>query len=214
MAALNPVIRTLGRVRKDLVAQRVKFALVGGLAVSARGHSRYTGDVDIAVAVGSDKETERLISALIGGGYHVHSLLEHETTLRLATIRLDGPLPATPIVIVDLLFASCGIEPEIVMAADTLEIARGLRMPVARSVHLIAMKVLSQSSARMQDQIDLMNLIRDLSEDELEDAREALRLMTERGFNRDRDLLASLEEFIHRVRSYVDETGLRERRVD
>lgn len=211
MAALNPVIRTLHRVQRDLVRQKVKFALVGGLAVSARGHSRYTADIDIAVAVSSDNESERIVAALLGRGYRVQTLIEQEAVGRLATVRLEGPLPAAPVVIVDLLFASCGIEPEIVSGAETVEIGRGLRMPVARTGHLIAMKVLSETPVRLKDQTDLMNFIKDMSDDELADARAALALMTERGFNRDRDLLASLEEFIHRVRSYVDNTGLRER---
>ena len=133
MAALNPVIRTLHRVQTDLVRQKVKFALVGGLAVSARGHSRYTADIDIAVAVSSDKESERIVAALLGRGYQVQTLIEQEAVGRLATVRLEGPLPTAPVVIVDLLFASCGIESEIVSGAETVEIGRGLRMPVART---------------------------------------------------------------------------------
>jgi len=45
-------------------------------------------------------------------------------------------------IIVDLLFASSGIEPEITAAAEVLTVARGLRMPVARTGHLIALKLL------------------------------------------------------------------------
>ena len=214
MATLNPVFRSLRRVHKDLVTQKAKFALVGGLAVSARGHSRYTADVDIAVAVSSDAESEYLVAALICGGYHVRTLLEQDATGRLATVRLIGPVQTTPEVIVDLLFASCGIEREIVAKADTLEVSRGVRVPVASLGHLIAMKVLSESSARLQDQTDLIKLIENAADSELEHARYALLLITERGFNRDRDLLASLEEFITRVRTQVEDPWLRERRLE
>lgn len=42
----------------------------------------------------------------------------------------------------DLLFASSGIEHEIVAAADPLEVLPDLTVPVARTGHLIALKPL------------------------------------------------------------------------
>ena len=44
----------------ELRANGVGFALVGGLAVSVRTEPRFTRDVDVAVAVGSDSEAESL----------------------------------------------------------------------------------------------------------------------------------------------------------
>jgi hypothetical protein len=40
------------------------FALIGGLAVRARGEPRYTRDVDLAVSVDDDEEAERPLYAL------------------------------------------------------------------------------------------------------------------------------------------------------
>jgi hypothetical protein len=51
-------------------------------------------------------------------------------------------------IVLDLLFASSGIEPEIVMASEVLEILPGLELPVARTSHLIALKVLSRDDVR------------------------------------------------------------------
>lgn len=62
--------------------------------------------------------------------------MQQEATGRLATARLvapDGPDG----VMVDLLLASSGVEPEIVAAAERLEILPGLVVPVATAGHLV-----------------------------------------------------------------------------
>ena len=47
------------------------WALVGGLAVSARAEPRFTRDVDFAVALKSDREAEVLILAVQARGYRI-----------------------------------------------------------------------------------------------------------------------------------------------
>ena len=76
------------------------------------------------------------------GGTREHRWLAHGFLVltRLATAGLRSRVPGG--IIVDLLFASSGIEPEITAAAEVLTVARGLRMPVARTGHLIALKLL------------------------------------------------------------------------
>jgi uncharacterized membrane-anchored protein len=54
----------LRQIQIDLTEVRVSFALVGGLAVSARTEPRFTRDADLAVALASDAEAEALIHAL------------------------------------------------------------------------------------------------------------------------------------------------------
>jgi hypothetical protein len=107
---------------------------VGGFAVSARVEPRFTRDVDVAVMVDGDESAERLVRSLIADGYTVFSSLEHDSG-RLATVRMTRALDGNDVV-VDLLFASSGIEPEIAQAAEVLEIASGLRLPVATVGHL------------------------------------------------------------------------------
>ena len=55
---MTPLQFAVRCVLDDLATQRL--ALVGGLAVSARAEPRFTRDVDLAVAVVSDDEAERL----------------------------------------------------------------------------------------------------------------------------------------------------------
>jgi hypothetical protein len=94
---------------------------------------------------------------------------------------------------VDLLFASSGIEPEIVAAADRIEALPGLDLPVARIGHLIALKVLSRDDRlRPQDRVDLAALLARADAEAFGQAREALALVTRRGYQRERDLPAAL----------------------
>lgn len=184
-----PLAVALRRACEDLAAVGVSFALVGGLAVSARAEPRLTRDVDFAVRVEDDSAAEHLVRALAARGYRVGALVEHEAAKRLATIRLrtpDGRL------VVDLLVASCGIEDEIVRAAQRLEILPGLRVPVARTGHLIAMKLLAMDDRqRPQDYDDVLALLAVASAGERRRVGVAVAEIAARGFARRRDLPAA-----------------------
>ena len=119
-----------------------RYALVGGLAVSTRAEPRLTRDADLAVSVASDAEAERLVLELQAAGYRVIAVVEQEATGRLAAARLTTSAVDRAIV-TDLLFASCGIEPEIVERADLVEVLPGVTLPVASVAHLLAMKLLA-----------------------------------------------------------------------
>ena len=71
MTAVHAVLR---RVAAELSRTGCPFALVGGLAVSARTEPRFTRDVDLAVAVASDTEAEALIHRLRTAGYRGRDL--------------------------------------------------------------------------------------------------------------------------------------------
>ena len=80
--------------------------------------------------------------------------------------------------VVDLLFASSGIEPEVVAAADRIEVVPGFTVPVARLGHLIALKVLARDDrTRPQDRVDLAALLTQADAAALGEAREALTLV-------------------------------------
>jgi predicted nucleotidyltransferase len=169
--------------------------LVGGFAVSARAQPRFTRDIDIAVAVADDTGAEALVRDLLPNGYAVFATVEHVNG-RLATVRLKRHINGIDIV-VDLLFASSGIEPEIVQAAETIEISSGLRLPVATTGHLIALKLLARDDeSRPQDLADLRALYGAATESDLAVADAAVRLIMHRGFNRDRDLISALSELL------------------
>lgn len=184
--------QTLRQILQDLGTIKARCALVGGLAVSARTEPRFTRDVDLAVAVASDAEAEQLVLRLQERGYRTLAVLEQQATGRLATVRLVPPRDAAAHAIVDLLFASSGIEPDLVAGAQSLEVAPGLHVPVARRGHLVAMKLLSRSDRRPMDSVDLRELLRRIDQPELNLAREAAALIVERGFHRGRDLPAEL----------------------
>jgi len=182
----------LREVTDHLTRAGVRFALIGGLAVSARTEPRFTRDADLAVAVRSDVEAEAIIRDLRRHHYEVDTVVEQAAAGRLATVRLRRQTGAHAPVL-DLLFASSGIEPEIVQAAEILEILPDLRIPVAGIGHLIALKVLSRDDdERPQDIVDLRALLKVATPSDCDRAREALRLITSRGFHRSRDLLVAL----------------------
>ena len=55
----------LGEALADLTAELslvgARFAVVGGLAASARGEARFTRDIDIVVAVSTDEQAEAVV---------------------------------------------------------------------------------------------------------------------------------------------------------
>ena len=187
------------KVLRDLRELGYGCALVGGLAVGVRARPRTTLDVDFAVSVESDAEAEGVVHELQRRGYQLYDVLEQTVAGRLATARFRMDREDIRAGSVDLLFASSGIEPEIVVAAaaEDVEILPNLRLPVARRGHLLALKVLShEEQRRPQDRVDIMALLGVAEEEDLRVAREAVALITSRNFHRDKDLLAELELFV------------------
>lgn len=190
----------LGQILLDLQALGAPHALVGGHAVSARVEPRFTRDLDFAVAVANDSVAESLVHALVGRGYRLTAIVEQETTGRLATVRLEHM--HTPGVLVDLLFATAGIEPDVVAAATTLQLAMGRTAPVASTGHLLALKLLSVDEVRRpQDVADLVGLLGVATAEDLQTAKTAVAAIMQRGANRGRDLPAMLAELLNRHRS-------------
>ena len=198
MSRLETALRSIA---SELDRLGRSWAVVGGLAVSARTEPRFTRDIDLALAVANDADAEALLRTLVASGYRVLASLEQEAVGRLATVRLEAPGEGPSGVVVDLLFASSGVEPEVVRAADRLEVFPGLPLRVARGGHLLALKVLSNSPTRPQDPVDIAALLREGTPADLQEARQLAALIAARGFNRGRDLPALLDE--HQKRAGV-----------
>jgi hypothetical protein len=146
--------------------------------------------VDVAVATTDDAEAEQLVNQMLGKGYRLALAVEQRAGGRLATARLATKAG----LFVDLLFASSGIESEIVAAADTVAVLPRLRVPVATTGHLLAMKILARDDReRPQDADDIRELVAVASPADLEQARAALKLIARRGFNRQKSLLKELD---------------------
>lgn len=192
---MNRLRATIERAFVDLSGFSNPWAVVGGLAVSAYVEPRTTRDLDVVVAVSGDAEAEQLVWSLLRLGYSVATAVEHTGRGRLATMRLQPPMKGAAIV--DLLFASSGIEAEIAASATRLEILPGLVAPVASVGHLIAMKVLARDDRRRpQDWDDLRGLVGVASREDLSEARAALMLIGGRGYARDRSLIADFEALL------------------
>jgi predicted nucleotidyltransferase len=195
--SMTETFRALAAACRAMQQQGRPFALVGGLAVSVRAEARFTRDVDLAVVAVDDADAESLIFAMSQAGYQTVATVEHEVHQRLATVRLrshDG-IP------VDLLFASSGIEREIVERAERITVPDVGPVRVARAEELLAMKLLSMSPRRLQDRLDAQNLIQFHPGISLDDVRDNLRRITARGYHRNRDLLALLDELLHGLAS-------------
>ena len=187
---MTPLQVAVRSVLDDLANQRL--ALVGGLAVSARAEPRFTRDVDFAVAVAHDDEAERIVSGLVTRGYRISAQVEQDATGRLATVRT---VPPGGSVLCDLLFASSGIEPEIVANASMLTLFAGCEAPVASVGHLVAVKLLARSPRRLQDDLDLDALARFATDEDVVAAGSAVALITARGFARDKNLEAEFSSW-------------------
>lgn len=191
----------LKRAAHDLDQVDADYAVIGGIAVGARTILRFTQDVDFAVNVTSDQHAERIASHLLGLGYRLRTEIDHKPTGRMAILRLISPVvPDTKeiadVPLLDLLFHSVGIESETVEQAQPIDFEGLTDLPAARTPYLIAMKVLSESDERLQDRIDLQNLIQAATDADLAEVPPLLDLITQRGFNNEKDLHAVYETFL------------------
>ena len=189
------LFETLGFVADALNELQKFWALIGGLATSTYVEPRFTRDIDIAISVQDDRDAEDFLNDWMARGFVLNTVIEHDVSDRLATVRTHRSKTASDIV-VDLLFASSGIEPEIAAQARQIEILPDLKVPVARPAHLFALKLLSVDlDTRRQDAIDLDSLAPLIVGDEYDAAREAIQQITARNYNRGRDLDALLDEY-------------------
>lgn len=118
---------------------------------------------------------------------------------RLATAWTIAPGDVAPGFVVDIHFATAGIEAEIVAAAEVHEVLPDLWMPVATAGHLVALKLLDRDDETLpQDAADLRALQSVLDADEHRMVRATVGLIVERGYARDRPLVALAEHLARR----------------
>jgi len=100
-----------------------------------------------------------------------------------------------------LLFASSGVETEVVHSADRITVFPDVQLPVATLAHLVALKVLASDETRPQDDIDLRGLLREATDADITETRRVLELITARGCARGRELGSRFDEALARWRS-------------
>ena len=182
----------LAHAAAELRRRGQRFALVGGLAISVRGEVRATRDVDLAVAVADDSELEKLVADLAKAGYRPVATVEQEARRRLAVVRLESPTGFR----VDLLAASCGIEPEIVAAATPVQFEGAGAVPVAIAEDLLAMKLLAARTGRARDWDDALGLLQVNPRLDLALVRQRIAQIAARGFARNEDLPSKLDTLL------------------
>jgi len=183
----------LSAVADDLDAMGRSWALVGALALGVHARPRATLDADIALVVDDDKDADDFAKALQARGYVVVEAGVHPALGHVTSARAVSPVLAGGRLVVDFLFDTTGIEKEIVASAQRLAVTRDLTVPVATRGHLIAMKILSEGEERLQDRVDLRQLLRRATPADLDQARIALRLIRKREHHGGKDLLGALE---------------------
>ncbi len=175
----------LSQLAKALDGVGAQFALVGGLAASARSEARFTRDIDVAVAIESDEQAEHLVWQLGQRGFKAIATVEQEATARLATARLSGDNG----VVCDLVFATCGIESEIVRTAEPLEVFPETRIPTANVEALLAMKTLSVTPKRPRDLGDIRAMMLANPDFDEQQVARYLEMVEARGYARGQALL-------------------------
>lgn len=82
-----PIESALRQAVADLNTLKLRWALIGGLAISVRSVPRFTKDLDFAVAVANDPEAEDVVHRLQGRGYRPAEILEQDYMERLSGVR-------------------------------------------------------------------------------------------------------------------------------
>jgi hypothetical protein len=147
----------------------------------------------MVVSVANDAEAEHLIREAGTRGYRPFMILEHDVTKRLATVRLQSKAG-----VLDVLFASSGIEPEVVAAAEMIELLPGVSAPVAGIPDLMALKLLARDKKlRPQDELDLHKLHAVATPKDFTRLHALVGLIEARGYHRNRDLGQLAKRYAH-----------------
>lgn len=142
---LSPaLVETIGRTVRALRVAKIDFAIIGAVALGARGHRRFTNDVDLLI----DPEKRRRalevlnsIGILRAGGFYDEYL---------AQLR-DKSTGAG----VDLLFALGDPEESARASATSIDV-EGVKAPTAQAEYLVWLYLLSDRAQHMADAVELI----------------------------------------------------------
>ena len=200
---MNTLVDNLKRAVRDLKELNLKFALIGGFAVSFHTSPRTTEDIDFILLAKNNAEIENLVRSLHSKDYKLINLFENTAKKKVSLVRLLSPNCEGPNPNLDLLFNITGIEQEIVSEAihyNYLEIDA----PIASIACLIAMKLVSENEERLTDRQDLISLIKISDKKTILRARELSILIANRGYSGGKDLNSRLDHFVERTKKTLD----------
>jgi|GEM_PF-462477 len=172
--ASEGVLATLYKGWDTLSELDVPMALVGGLALSAWNHARYTRDADILIAV-DDRQLDALVQLLVRAGFHTKHFpaclsIDDQTIVQFTYLPEDALLPFQ----LDLLIADHDFQQEsLVRAAERHLPGRDRPIRVVRPDDLILLKlaagsIIDRADAAMilrenRDEIDFPRLHREIA---------------------------------------------------
>ena len=132
-----------------LNANAVEYLVVGGYALAAHGHPRYTGDLDIWLSA-QPKNIERLLAALTAFGFGSLGLSASDFASPDAVVQLGYP-PGR----IDLLTGIDGVQFDACYPRRQTVVLGGLALPI---IHIDDFKANKRASGRTKDLADLESL--------------------------------------------------------
>ncbi len=137
--------RDLSEFIECCIAREVRFLVVGGYAVAAHGHPRYTKDLDVWIWI-DPANARRLIGALDDFGFGSLGLIEDDFTRPGLVVQLGHPPKR-----IDLLTSIDGVVFDDCWPSRMEVAVGGVTMPVIDLDSLVANK---RASGRLQDLAD------------------------------------------------------------
>jgi len=192
----NKLNKSLIKISNFFNENQKKHCLIGGLAVSLISDPRFTNDLDIAIYVKNEKEIDEIIKSLSKLNYFPKTIINQTNVNLISIVRLISKDDSEDFYI-DLIFNSSGIENEIINDSLVLNIDEN-DINVANLSSLLALKILSVDSERLQDIIDIQKLLKYATKDEMQKTIKLLKLIKKRGFNRQKDLISELNSYINK----------------
>ncbi len=155
MEIAKSLIETLKRLCLIFNEARIKFCLIGGLAVGILAKPRATEDIDLLVLI--DKENKEIIASLLRDNFEViqdHDLMVFKQATIWRIVVRDAFTNDNGLVIIDLIFADNEIYKQAVMDVITIQIDK-VDIPVVKPENLIKIKKLSN---RPRDLLDIQDI--------------------------------------------------------
>ncbi len=138
----------LRRLCSALQREGVEFALIGGLAMAARGAPRATGDVDLLVPSEASDAVQRVMLEL---GYTARHRTENVANYWAPEPALGG---------IDFLFARRAYSRAMLARAPVATVLGDLRIHVVQTEDLIGLKVQSSSNDPRRATLDVADIER------------------------------------------------------
>jgi len=161
MEIAKSLIETLKRVCLVFNEAKIKFCLIGGLAVGILAKPRATEDIDLLVLI--DKEDKEILASLLRDNFEViqdHDLMVFKQATIWRLVVKDVFTNDNGLVIIALVFADNEIYRKAVLDVITIQIDE-VDIPVVKPENLIKIKKLSN---RPRDLLDIQDIQESITE--------------------------------------------------